>query len=119
MASRKYSSIARKLSWRVVPRRTSRIDDPELVHVEIVEVEDQVTADRPVDRLERRVAVEQLDRQLEEVGGEVLVQVAEELLLARVDGAFERRRGGQDLAILIDEQRWPVSLRKVCWPMTG
>ena len=79
-------------------------DDPELIDRQVVEVERRGEPDLPVGRLERGVAVVEVERQNEEVGGEVLVGPAEEVELERPRGALERRGRRRDLAELLERE---------------
>ncbi len=80
---------------RAKPRRAVvhvGVDDRQLFHVEVIEVEHRRELQSPIDRLERRIAVEQIERQNEIVRREELVRIAEEIVLVRMERAFKRRR---------------------------
>ena len=79
------------MRYRVVPKSHVRADDPQLFHVQVVDVEDPCNLQSPVERLEGRVAVKQFERQLQIVVEEELVRVAEEIFFARIGGRLERR----------------------------
>ena len=72
-------------------------DDRQFVDVEVVEVEDRCGSHPPDRLLVAGTAVEQVDREPEEVRAEELLGISEELLGERVQRALERGRSGRDL----------------------
>jgi len=88
----------------------------EMIEV-VVQVEDRRDLDPPIRGLEARVAVVQIERQLEVVIVEELVRVAEELLLERIVRALEGGRRDRQLAVLEQRLRNAGNVQKGVLPI--
>ena len=92
----------------------------QLAEREVADAQGRRQLDPPVDRLEGGVAVEQVEREREEIEREEAVGPAEEVARERSLGALERGRLGRDLPPFeVEVGRSPVMSRNVCWPMIG
>src|SRR5439155_9206385 len=88
------------------------VDDRELVDSQVVDVENRRQLHAPVDRLERSVAVKQVDSQTEIMRIEELVRTAKELVAVGPRRALERGRRRGNLPFFQDHEAGGRKIKK-------
>ena len=97
------------------------VHDAQLLHIEVVDVEHRRELDLPVDGLERRVSVKQVEREnLKKCVVEELIRVAEELGVEGIAASLSNAvvpvgTCGCSNKLMASA----VMFRNVCWPMIG